>query len=268
MRRLDTGRAASAAAASSIAGELPRNLVDRVPKSGAARLVGVRVSIVEDHALLAQSLRFALRAEGADVLAVEPSSAEQVIGSCTDHRPQVVLLDLDLGHPVLDGLTLVAPLTSLGISVVVLTGTTDAARQGACVEAGAIGVLSKSQPLETVVDQVAGVARGQRILPAQRRMDLVLESRRRRALREQQLAPFESLTEREAEVLAALTHGHQVEEIARLLFITETTVRTHVRGILSKLGVRSQLAAVAHASEVGWVAPQAGPADSPRTTAS
>lgn len=80
----------------------------------------------------------------------------------------------------------------------------------------------------------------------------MLESRRERAEREHRLAPFESLTDREREVLGELMRGRQVEEISHDLFVSEATVRTHVRAILQKLAVRSQLAAVARAREVGW----------------
>ncbi|MGH8890743.1 MAG: response regulator transcription factor, partial [Acidothermaceae bacterium] len=76
--------------------------------------------------------------------------------------------------------------------------------------------------------------------------------RRDRVAHERQLAPFDALTARERDVLAELIHGRQVNEISRLLFVSEATVRTHVRAILLKLDVTSQLAAVAQATEAGW----------------
>lgn len=222
------------------------------------RLVGVRIALVEDHVLLAESLRLTLRAEGADVQVIgitadtSPEQARAAIADgCLRHRPQVVLLDLDLGETG-DSDELIAPLAKGGARVVILTGSTDHARLGECLERGATGVISKAEPLDFLVEQVRRAAHGERVLTAQQRLDLVLESRRERAEREHRLAPFESLTDREREVLGELMRGRQVEEISHDLFVSEATVRTHVRAILQKLAVRSQLAAVARAREVGW----------------
>lgn len=216
------------------------------------RLVGVRLCLVEDHALLAQSLRLSLAAEAADVLAVELADADSIVEACAQHEPHVVLLDLDLGGEIGDGTALIQPLVETGARVVILTGSTDDARLGHCLELGAVGVIAKAEPLDFLVEHVRLAARGERVLPAQRRLDLLLESRRERASREHRLAPFEALTDREGDVLAELMHGRQVDEISRALFVSEATVRTHVRGILLKLDVRSQLAAVARARDAGW----------------
>lgn len=224
------------------------------------RLVGVRVALVEDHVLFAESLRLTLRAEGADVhfVGMADVPAEEwpsaIVEACLRHRPHVVLLDLTLGDDVGDSDELIAPLAQAGVRVVMLTGVTDHVRLGQCIERGATGVISKAEPLDVVVEQVRRAAHGERVLSAQQRLDLVLESRRERSARERRLAPFETLTEREREVLGELLRGRQVEEISHDLFVAEATVRTHVRAILQKLGVRSQLAAVAQAREVGWQA--------------
>ncbi|HET9186744.1 MAG TPA: response regulator transcription factor [Acidothermaceae bacterium] len=223
------------------------------------RLVGIRVALVEDHVLLAESLRLTLRAEGADVhvirLAADIPTEEAraaIVSGCLRHKPQIVLLDLDLGPDVGDSDAVIAPIANAGVRVVMLTGSTDHARLGDCLERGATGVISKAEPLDFLVEQVRRAAHGERVLTAQERLDLVLESRRERAEREHRLAPFASLTDREREVLGELMTGRQVEEISHDLFVSEATVRTHVRAILQKLAVRSQLAAVARAREVGW----------------
>jgi len=219
------------------------------------RLVGIRVGLVEDHTLLAQSLLLTLRSEGAEVEFIEVpghEGAATVVEACLRRRPHVVLLDLSLGEGVVDGDQLIAPLSEAGVKVVMLTGSTDTARLGGCLERGAIGVIAKAEPLDFLVEQVRRAARGERVLTAQRRLELLLETRKERADREQRLAPFQSLTDREQEVLAELMRGRQVEEISRRMFVSAATVRTHVRAILQKLGVRSQLAAVARAREVGW----------------
>ncbi len=219
------------------------------------RLLGVRVGLVEDHVLFAESLRLTLRAEGADVYVVEvpaTGGGSAIVEECLRNRPQVVLLDLSLGAGFGDSDELIAPLAFAGVKVVMLTGSTDNARLGGCLERGATGVISKAEPLDFLVEQVRRAAHGERVLTAQHRMELVLESKRERTEREHRLVPFDSLTDREREVLTELMKGHQVEEISRGLFVSEATVRTHVRAVLQKLGVRSQLAAVARARDVGW----------------
>lgn len=216
-----------------------------------ARLAGLRVAVVEDHALVAQSLRLAFAAEGAEVIVIELTDPTTMIGVCELRRPHVVLLDLDLGE-IGDGQPLIQPFAATGARVVLLTGSDDAVRLGACIESGAMGIIGKTEELERVIEQVRNAATGERVLSAQRRFDLLVESRRARAERENQLAPFVALTEREGQVLAEMMQGFQVDEIGHRLFVSEATVRTHIRGILLKLGVRSQLAAVARASDARW----------------
>jgi DNA-binding NarL/FixJ family response regulator len=81
---------------------------------------------------------------------------------------------------------------------------------------------------------------------------MIDELRIERAGLRKALTPFERLTMREREVLAALVDGLSAEEIAETQFVALTTVRSQIRSVLQKLGVRSQLAAVAHANRVGW----------------
>jgi DNA-binding NarL/FixJ family response regulator len=224
------------------------------------RLAGQRITVVEDHALLAQSLRASLAAEGADVHAVELADVEGIdraVLDCLRRGPHLVLLDLDLGAAG-DGRAMIAPLVAAGSRVVVLTGSSDRARLGECLEAGAIGVVEKTEDLDFLVDQLQRAGAGQPTLSAQHRLDLVNESRRQRAARHRLLARFDALTERESDVLGALLQGRQVEEISRELFVSTATVRTHVRAILQKVEVRSQLAAVARAREAGWEPAECG----------
>ena len=81
---------------------------------------------------------------------------------------------------------------------------------------------------------------------------MIDELRIERAGLRKALTPFEQLTMREREVLAALVDGLSAEEIAETQYVALTTVRSQIRSVLQKLGVRSQLAAVAHANRVGW----------------
>lgn len=213
------------------------------------------VLIVEDHELLAQSLGVALQAEGLEVHVADLRATRSVLDEAREVGPATVLLDLDLGDHQESGEALVPDLVGLGARVVVVSGSTDVLRLGTCLELGAAGVLSKSRPFEDVLTAVQNAASGDRVMPDTERQDLLAAMRRSRADQRERLEPFERLTPREAEVLGLLMQGQAAEAIARRFVVSEATVRTQIRGVLSKLGVTSQLSAVAEAHRVGWRPP-------------
>ena len=91
------------------------------------------------------------------------------------------------------------------------------------------------------------------MLSTAKRYELMAELRSARAARYKDLAPFKTLTSREQAVLAGLAQGRRAEIIAAAAFLSEGTVRSQIRSVLAKLGVNSQLEAVALAWTVGWV---------------
>jgi DNA-binding NarL/FixJ family response regulator len=224
-----------------------------VQRSGLEPLAA-RVAIIEDHGLLAQSLGYALTNLGIDVIVVEDLERTAVLEVLHNAELHLVLLDFDLGAAGL-GLNLVGPITELGLSVVMLTGETDPVLLASCVEAGAIGIISKSEPFERLIEQVSDVVDGRRILSTSAREHLLADLRAHRAREGERLAPFERLTVRESEVLQDLIEGKNAETIATDSYVSVATVRSHIKALLSKLGVNSQLAAVAMAQRAGWVSP-------------
>jgi DNA-binding NarL/FixJ family response regulator len=212
----------------------------------------LRVLLVEDHQLLAGTLALALRAEGLEVKTAAGPSSEAVVDLARGLAPVLVLLDLDLGPPLGNGLDLIRPLIDAGARVVVVTGVTDRARLGRCLEAGASGVISKATEFERLVEAVRGAAEGRPILREDERHALLAESRARRRADEERLGPFRTLSPREQAVLAGLLAGESAEAIAHRSYVSLATVRSQIRAILLKLGVNSQLAAVAMAREAGW----------------
>jgi DNA-binding NarL/FixJ family response regulator len=215
---------------------------------------GRRVMIVDDHELLAGSLRAMLTAEGFEVVVprVEPAA---VYAAADAMPPDVVLLDLDLGEQGGDGGMLVEGLAVGGARVIVVTGSHDRLRIAACLESGACGHLDKSAPIDRLLDAVRVVAAGGEILADADRQDRLAELRGSRARRGRELAPFTELTNRERFVLVQIIDGRSATEIAASSYVSEATVRSQIRSILSKLGVRSQLAAVALARQVAWRPP-------------
>jgi len=209
-----------------------------------------RVLLVEDHSLLAQTLRLALLAEGFDIHLVDPVPPG-LEARLLEQMPATVLLDLDLGaFGPADGL--IAPLCTHGAHIVVVTGETDRARWGECLLAGALAVLAKSQPLETIIGAVHAVRAGRPVMDERERIASLRASAHRRAEDAARLEPFTRLTPREAQVLAAVVQGESAAAIASGSQVSVTTVRTQIRAILVKLGVGSQLQAVALARRAGW----------------
>jgi DNA-binding NarL/FixJ family response regulator len=213
------------------------------------------VLIVDDHELLAQSLAWALRAESFDVAVVPPASREVILEAAAVHRPEVVLLDLELGERVGSALPLIAPLRQRGTLVVMLTGVTSRVRLAECLEAGAAGLLPKSAAFESLVDGVREVVELGTLVTPHRRADLLAELRAQRIERTRRLEPFQRLTKREQDVLRALIEGRSAETIATLSYVSLATVRSQIRSVLQKLSVNSQLAAVALARREGWPPP-------------
>jgi two-component system nitrate/nitrite response regulator NarL len=211
-----------------------------------------RVLIVDDHALVAVGLQLALSARGWTVEITDGPTAADVIEQARQFEPQCVLLDINLGEQVGSGIDLIAPLRTAGSSVVMLTAETRRAVLAACLEQGAAGWIGKDAFLDQVVATISDVLDGAPLLGRATREAMLDELRIERAGLRRALSPFERLTLRERCVLGALVDGMSAEEIAEAHFVSLTTVRSQIRAVLQKLGVRSQLAAVAHANRVGW----------------
>jgi two-component system nitrate/nitrite response regulator NarL len=217
-----------------------------------------RVLIVEDHRLFAEAVDLALRVAGYDVRRIEvpadPGSPGALVSAIVKPQPVVVLLDLDLGG-FGDGVQLIEPIARAGANVIVVTGSTDRARWGDAIQAGARKVLSKSQPLHDILATVRRIIAGLPVMDREEREELVSESTRMREDLHEVRERLEQLTNRESVVLGHLMKGRPVRQIAGLSTVSEATVRTQVKSILAKLEVSSQLAAVGMAHEIGWRAP-------------
>ncbi|MGY1739405.1 MULTISPECIES: LuxR C-terminal-related transcriptional regulator [unclassified Blastococcus] len=215
------------------------------------------VLLVDDHSLFAQALQLGLAAAGLPAERVVPRTAAGVRAACAAAAPATVLLDLRLGtgedgEPI-DGLDLVGPLTGAGCRVVVVTGEVGDDVWGTAVERGAATVVAKETALDDLVAVVRAVHGGERVLDEGRRQDLLAAARRARTEQESRLAPFRSLTPREDEVLRCMADGLPAAAIAAAAHVSEATVRTQIRAVLSKLQVSSQLQAVALARQAGWL---------------
>lgn len=211
-----------------------------------------RILVLDDHELLAQSLSFALRAQGFSAEPLPLADYDTLAERVRADPPDVVLLDLQLGGDIGHGLRLVRPFTEAGARILVVSGVTDRCEIAATVEAGAVGYVCKSEPFEVLLDAAVRVAQGKVVLSDESRRSLLAELRLHRAEQQARRVPFERLSPRERQVLQALCDGKAVTTIATEWVTSVPTVRTQVRAILTKLGVGSQLEAVAEANRCGW----------------
>lgn len=231
--------------------------VDGATVSASAAARPVRVLLADDQPMLRSGLRLAL--SGADGLAVVGEAGDGVEAVDLSRRllPDVVVMDLRL--PRLDGLAVTRAIVESGLPVRVLILTTYEADEHVtgAVAAGAMGYLCKDVPPGELVAAIRTVAAGGAVVaPA-------ILARLLARLAEALPAPattagapaLKSLTEREREVLIHVAKGHSNAEIARALTVSETTVKTHVGHMLTKLGLRDRVQAVVLAYETGLVRP-------------
>ena len=207
--------------------------------------------LVDDDVMVREALVAALRAHGLEVEAPASVEPADVLAAAEAFRPGIVLLDHHLGDHV--GTALIEPLRALGATVLLLTGSTDPEVLGAALEAGAAGTLLKRQPMDDLLRAIDLAIDGHSVQRASERDELVATAKAAREERAQLLEPFQALTSREAAVLAGLLEGLGAEAIAERDFVSLPTIRTQIRAVLQKLGVTSQLAAVAEARRAGWV---------------
>ncbi len=219
------------------------------------RLTGAVVLVVEDQNVVGGSLAAVLNAAGAHAESVVPLTfvgcLEHVDRLFEVHGRLVVLLDLDLGRD-LTGEDLLPDLLRKGVQVLVLTGCEEPVRLSRLIRGGVAAVLSKTEPLERVFAAVEAVLTGSPAMPAEAANVLHLGARVSEAERVRREQPFRALTQREGTVLLGLMRGRTVAELAQESVLSVETIRSQVKAILAKLGVRTQLAAVARARSDGW----------------
>ena len=198
------------------------------------------IVIVDDHPLTREALSSLLGAHGFQVIGCASDGAEaiQEVGRL---QPDLVLLDLSM--PGLDGLAALPRLREAApeCEVVVLTASGTEENLLQAIRAGAAGYLLKTEPPERIASFLDGVANGEAALSglvARRLLDQVRSGNGRGSGVPDAIAT--TLSAREVEVLLLLDEHLGTDEIAKRLFISEHTVRSHVKSLLSKLGVSSR----------------------------
>lgn len=197
----------------------------------------IRVMLIDDHPVVRAGLRTILDAFPDISVVAEGADGEAAL-SATREEVDIVVCDIQM--PGMDGITATRRLRAAdGPPVLILTTYDTQADIVAAVEAGALGYLLKDAPEQALHDAVVATAAGRRTLAPE-----VAD-----ALAERMSRPAEALSAREIEILRALETGAGNRELAKMLFISEATVKTHLVHIFQKLGVGTRTAAITAARE-------------------
>jgi DNA-binding NarL/FixJ family response regulator len=200
-----------------------------------------RIVLVDDHPVVRAGLRALV--DGQDDLEVvaEADGLDGAVAAVRAERPDVVLMDLSLGEGAADGIAVTAALRALPDPPEVLVLTTYDAESDIlrALDAGARGYLLKDTPPDELFAGIRATARGETVLAPSVAATLVRRT----------LPGSTAITEREVEVLELLSRGLGNKEMARELFVSEATVKSHLSHVYTKLGVDTRAGAVAAALE-------------------
>lgn len=214
---------------------------DDKKKTSSAKKERIRILIADDHSVVREGLVSLIKRKSDMVVVAEASNGREAVDLWKEHRPDITLLDLRM--PELDGVGAIKEIRELDETahVIVLTtfdGDEDIYR---AIKAGAKAYLLKDTARDALVDCVRRVHAGETYLPPLLAAKLA------------ERVSGEALSVREIEVLRRIAAGKSNKEIGAELFISEGTVKTHVKSIFAKLDVVSRTEAVATATRRGWI---------------
>jgi DNA-binding NarL/FixJ family response regulator len=225
----------------------------------------IRILLVDDQALVRAGFRMILDAEPEMEVVGEASDGREAVDQVRALRPDVVLMDIRM--PELDGLEAARRILSGtpedGAPKILMLTTFDLDEYVyEALRAGASGFLLKDTPPEQLVSAIHVIAEGEALLSPSITRRVISEFVKGTGPKPQAQFPrLQDLTARELEVMKAIARGLSNAEIAKELFVSETTVKTHVARILMKLGLRDRVQAVVLAYEAGVVQPGEHAAD-------
>ena len=208
----------------------------------------IRVVICDDHALFRRGLAMVLEGEPGIQVVGEAEDGEAAVAVTVEIVPDVVLMDVRM--PKRSGIEATRAIAELVPStrILMLTVSDEEEDLYEAVKAGAAGYLLKEVSIEAVADAIRSVVSGQSLITPSMASKLLAEfSSMAKRAEAKQTVPSPRLTARELEVLRLVAQGMSNKEIAGALYISENTVKNHVRNILEKLQLHSRMEAVMYA---------------------
>ncbi len=216
----------------------------------------VTLLICDDHKILTDALATVVGLDETLQLVTAPvHDPETAIELCTEHLPDVVLMDIMFKGGGMSGIDATRKIKEVSPStkVVIMTAHDDDRLMVEAVEAGASGFLGKDEAAEELLSAAKAAADGEVLIDPGTLTRLLAQVARERAEQRDAQMLLNDLTDREREILQLLAEGMRNDDIASKLFISPQTVQTHVRNILGKLRVHSKLEAVAFAVKHGAI---------------
>jgi len=208
----------------------------------------IRVSIVDDHELVRTGI-IRILGDVSDIEVVaEASSGEEAVQMVKTHRPDVVLMDVNM--PGIGGIEATRKLTQIypDLKVIVVTIHVDDPFPSRMLQAGAVGYLTKGCAVDEMVNAIREVSAGRRYISADVAQHLALK-----LMPGGDESPFDALSPRELQVMLMLTQGTKVQEISDKLCLSPKTVSTYRHRLYDKLGVSSDVALTRLAMRYGVV---------------
>ena len=208
----------------------------------------IRVLVVDDHALFRRGLQMVLEQEPDIEVVGEASDGSEAVTVASDTLPDVVLMDVRMPRRGgIDACTAIKDVVP-SAKIIMLTISDEEADLYEAVRAGAMGYLLKEISIEEVASAIRAVHGGQSLISPSMASKLLTEfAAMSRRSEERQQVPTPRLTDREMEVLKLVARGLNNRDIAKELFISENTVKNHIRNILEKLQLHSRMEAVVYA---------------------
>jgi len=195
----------------------------------------IRIVIVEDHKVVREGLRMLIESQDDMVVAAEAGTAEEAMAAINREKPDIVMLDLDLGGVSIVNRVPEIREASKGTRVLVLTGIRDPELHVRALRLGALGLVMKDQAGSTVLKAIRRVHDGEAWIDHSLTASLVLDISTEEKKRAYETAKITTLSKREREIVTVLCEGLNNKQIADRLFISEATVRNHITSILAKL---------------------------------